>query len=389
METEECAPRPVETSRLIKIRAVECFVLRAPIAKPVRSALGTLSERPGLLVRVEADSGAVGWGEVWCNFPVCGAQHRANLIDKVLAPVITARPFHEPVEIYAELARASELIAIQAGEIGPFSQAIAGLDIAVWDLWAKAQGQPIWRLLDQAANPRVAVYASALDTEEPVACAKRKIAEGYRAVKLKVGFDPRRDYQQTRELREALGPDIRIMLDANQAWSVALAGRFAKSVAELDISWFEEPIRADAPQSDWMRLAKSSPVPLAAGENMRSEAEFEAALRNRAVKYLQPDIAKWGGFSAIFGIARRAASAGMIYCPHYLGGAVGLIASAHLLVAVGGDGLLEIDSNENRLRTEIFEPFPAIADGHLTLPDRPGLGWEPAAGLLGELRVPY
>ena len=115
-------------------------------------------------------------------------------------------------------------------------------------------------------------------------------------------------------------------------------------------------------------------APLAAGENVASREGFEQLIGEDVVKVIQPDAAKWGGLSECVDIGRAALKAGRSFCPHYLGGGIGLLASAHLLAAVGGDGFLEIDSNHNPLRDDFCGPAAIVSDGTVTLNDEPGLG---------------
>ena len=115
-----------------------------------------------------------------------------------------------------------------------------------------------------------------------------------------------------------------------------------------------------------------SPVPLAAGENMITAQDFAHGISRPALDVIQPDLCKWGGISGVLPIAKDIIASGKRYCPHYLGGGIGLAASAHVLAAVGGDGMLEIDSNDNPLRNMVFAP--PVTGGQMTLPETPGLG---------------
>jgi L-alanine-DL-glutamate epimerase-like enolase superfamily enzyme len=129
------------------IARVAAHVLRWPVRVPVRTSFGTMHDRPAVLVRVEDEDGAFGWGEAWCNFPTCGAEHRARLIETVLAPLVVGRAFASPDAAFRELSEQTAVLAIQSGEPGPIAQAIAGVDIALHDLAARRAGEPLWRHL--------------------------------------------------------------------------------------------------------------------------------------------------------------------------------------------------------------------------------------------------
>jgi D-galactarolactone cycloisomerase len=361
---------PVEVDR------IEVAVYRAPIDRPVRTAFGTMVERPAVIVRAIGGD-VVGFGEVWCNFPVCGAEHRARLIESFLGPLVQGLAWPSPRAAFEHLTVRARVLALQAGEPGPIAQAIAGIDIALWDLAARCQGMPLWRLLGGRGEARLPAYASGINPDGALEQAKAASADGFRAFKLKIGFGRERDRDNLASLREGLGADAPIALDANQAWSLDEAIAMSRALAPFAPLWLEEPIAADSPPDDWKRLADASPIPLAAGENLRGDEAFDALLETRAVEVIQPDLAKWGGISGCLPLAGRIRSAGLRYCPHYLGGGIGLVASAHLLAAAGGDGMLEIDSNPNPLRTGLAMPFPELREGSILLGEAQGLGVEP------------
>jgi L-alanine-DL-glutamate epimerase-like enolase superfamily enzyme len=230
-------------------------------------------------------------------------------------------------------------------------------------------------------SPRVRVYASGLNPTDPHLLAAEKLAEGYRAFKLKVGFGLERDIANLRALRQVVG-DAPLMIDANQAWDLSTAVEMACAFESFGLIWLEEPLRADRPLSEWQALASQTGMRLAAGENMASFAGFDAALASKAFGVLQPDLAKWGGFTGCLPVARKIIEHGTHFCPHYLGAGVGLLASAHLLAAAGGDGMLEVDANPNPLRDLTSGPLSRPADGVMTLSNEPGLGIDPDIGAL-------
>jgi L-alanine-DL-glutamate epimerase-like enolase superfamily enzyme len=370
----------------LRIARLEALACRAPIDTPVVTSFGMMRDRPAVFVRIEDADGVVGWGETWCNFPTVGAEHRARLLGSVFAPLVEGKLFASPEAAFLELTEETEVLAIQAAEPGPIAQCVAGIDIALWDLHAKQRGQPLWKLLG-GTSPTIPVYASGLNPTTPEKLAAQRHLEGYRAFKLKIGFGVERDVANLRALRDALG-DAPLMVDANQAWDLATALEMTKALAAFGLSWLEEPLRADRPWSEWQLLAARTDIPLAAGENLAGFEAFGEALESHALGVVQPDMAKWGGFTGCLRVAKKIRGAKTRYCPHYLGGGIGLLASAHLLAAMGGDGMLEVDANPNPLRTELCGPIAAVTDGRITLSDAPGLGIEPDPALLSRYRVP-
>ncbi len=365
---------PLGTARLTRL---DVHVFRAPIESPVRTSFGIMHDRPAVLVRVEDDDGAFGWGEIWCNWPACGAEHRARLAVSVLAPRLLGRAFASPEAASGMLATDTRILALQTGEFGPLAQAIAGFDGALWDLAARRAGLPLRRLLSATAGRQIPAYASGINPGQAVETIAAARDAGFRAFKVKIGFDPERDVDVVRAVADSLTGGERFMLDANQAWTPDAARDMASRLAALAPAWLEEPMPVDTPERDWRSLAAHSPIPLAGGENLATDDAFTAAIAAGHLQVLQPDICKWGGVSGCVRVARQALQAGRRYCPHYLGGGIGLLASAHVLAAVGGDGVLEVDINENPLRELLAQPYPPVADGEMTLPEGPGLGVEP------------
>ena len=360
------------------VESVSAEVYRAPIARPVRTAFGTMAERPAVVVRVRSSEGAVGYGEAWCNFPAPAAEYRWRLVVDVLAPMIVGRRWPHPRAVFQYLSEKTRILTIQAGEPGPFAQAIAGIDIALWDMAAQRARTPLWRLLGGGAGGgTVQTYASGIGPVGAAEQAEMAVEAGHRSFKLKVGFGEETDLANLGALHRLLGPDAPVAVDANQAWSPEEAAGWSRVLAPHNPIWLEEPIPVHHPSAVWKQLAGASPVPLAGGENLVGRKEFRRAIDDGALAVIQPDVTKWGGISGCLPVARETLDAGRRFCPHHLGGGIGLMASAHLLAAAGGDGLLEVDSNPNPLREGLARPFPGLVDGRLQLTEEPGLGVSP------------
>jgi L-alanine-DL-glutamate epimerase-like enolase superfamily enzyme len=357
----------------ICIDKVDVFVCRAPIDTPVRTSFGVMYDRPAVFVRVTDTEGAVGWGETWCNFPSCGAEHRARLIETVMVPLLLGRSFDGPGDAFAHLSKTTAVLALQSGEAGPIAQAISGLDLALWDLCAQRAQKPLWQYLGGASSV-VKVYASGINPDRPQDIISQCQSEGYNAFKLKIGFGKERDISNLETVRRQLGNDVALMVDANQAWTLDEASAMAPYLSEFGLTWLEEPLRTNRPEHEWQALAATCATPLAAGENIMGEDDFNEVSRQSSIAVVQPDVAKWGGISGCWPVIQAIQASGKLYCPHYLGAGVGLLASAHLLAATGGQGMLEIDANRNPLRSGLAGVFSLLKSGTADLKDAPGVG---------------
>jgi D-galactarolactone cycloisomerase len=325
-------------------------------------------------MRVSASDGAFGWGEVFSNFPTVGAEHRARLVESIFVPLLAQTPSDSAEATRAMLEARTRRMALQCGEPGPFAQIIGGIDQALWDMSARRAGEPLWKHLG-GASAKIRVYASGLGPDAVGEMALAKQREGFRAFKLKVGFSRARDQANAAELRDAVGAAATLMVDANQAWTPEQAAAEIDALMPFGLHWIEEPIAADESIQAWQQLGARTGAPLAAGENLRGQQAFAEAIDAGHLRFIQPDVGKWGGISGCREVGQHAARKRMVFCPHWLAGGVGLAASMHLLAALGGDGYAEVDANPNPLREEVF-PLRVDA-GAATLSDAPGIGVQP------------
>lgn len=370
------------------IERLETFVFRVPLATPRINSFGKMTHRTALVVRLIDNEGAEGWGECFCNWPAFAAAHRNRILTELIGPRLAGRRFEAPQDLTAFLTAEFRILRIQADEPGPFDQAIAAVDVAAWDLAARRAGEPLYRVLGASHKVEgVPYYASGLSPDQAVRIAERELALGTVAFKSKVGWGSKEDLASLTELREVIGPDAVLMVDANQKWSMDEARAAIRSLRPFDLSWVEEPIPADHPSADFAELAELG-VPIAAGENVRGADRFQKMMDVGKLSVVQPDIIKWGGLSGCWSVARAALEAGLRYCPHYLGGGIGLLATAHLLAAMNSigvgiagrkavnvaTGLLELDATPNELRTLLADPFPRLSGGRFQIPQSPGLG---------------
>lgn len=357
-----------------EISKIDVWCYRVPIASRVVTSFGAMTSRPAVFVRLEDTDGAFGWGEIFANWPAAGAEHRARLLIEDVSDLILGRVFDQPSDLFAQLTTQTHIRALQCGEWGPFNHVIAGLDIAFHDLCARKAHTPLAQFLNPDAVSSVPTYASGIHIRDTGRIIDESRALGFDAFKVKVGFDLATDIDSVKHVGTTLGRNERLFTDANQGWDAQSAITFLGALEDHPVGWLEEPLPADAPTEDWKQVAASSPIPLAGGENITGDGDFSSAIASGIFGVIQPDVAKWGGVSKCRKVGLEATAQGRLYCPHFLGGGIGLAASAAVLASIKGDGLLEVDSNDNPLRAAFGLWADGEARNRFRISDKPGLG---------------
>ncbi len=256
-----------------------------------------------------------------------------------------------------------------SGRGGMVVFAVSAVDIALWDLKAKRAGVPLWRLLG-GHDAKVRAYAGGIDLYYPIeqllAQTQGNLDKGFRAIKMKVGRDRlSEDVARVAEMRKMLGDDFPLMVDANMRWSPEVAIRASRALAEHDVFWLEEPTIPD----DYVghgRIAREAPLPIAAGENLRTLHEFQHLIAAGGVAFPEPDVSNCGGITAWMKIAHLAEANNLPVTSH---GVHDL--HVHLLAAVPNKSYLEVHGFG--LEKYIAEPL-AIVEGFATAPERAGHG---------------
>jgi L-alanine-DL-glutamate epimerase-like enolase superfamily enzyme len=288
----------------------------------------------------------------------------------------------------------------QHGDGGVLPAAVSGLDIAMWDLLARRASLPLYRLLG-GYRDRIRAYASAgfySEGKDAGALAdevRGYVEGGFRHVKIKVGrttdtpVNPlvhmdapdfatvtfAEDLRRVGAVRKAIGDDIHLMVDANNAWTKPTALEAGREFERLGVHWFEEPVPTDDREGS-AALAAAIDVPIAGYETKTGLAGFRDLIADRAVDIVQPDVIWTGGITVCRRIAALAAAAGMPCVPHVFSTAVSLAANLHFIASIPNSYLLEFDQNPNALRTELLSSRPIELDkrGVVTVPNGPGLG---------------
>ncbi|HXG15201.1 MAG TPA: mandelate racemase/muconate lactonizing enzyme family protein [Calidithermus sp.] len=359
----------------MRIVALRVHVLLAPLAEPIRMAHGTLQRRPTVLVEVEEAGGVVGWGESWVNFPPWAWRERVATLEDGIRPLLLGADARDVDGLRARVEAALLPMARQWGAVGPLMQALSGVDIALWDLRGRLEGCPVSALLGGPQPARLPAYASGLGPGQTVEKAERAVAAGFRALKLKVGFDVEADLAAVAAVRAAVGPEVAVMVDANQAWTPEQALAIGPRLAAHGVRWLEEPV-VSTDEHELARVTGKVGLPVAAGENVYGRRGFARLLEARAADVVQPDVAKTGGLTELRAIVGLAAEHGRPWAPHYYGGAVGAAATLHGFAACPGGLMVEWDWNENPLRDDLLVDGFDVRDGSVAVPAGPGLGIE-------------
>lgn len=364
----------------MRIEAVRTHLLDYKLGHAFESASMRFDRRIHCLVEIICDDGTVGWGE--CLGP---ARPNAAVV-AAYAPYLIGR---DPLDIEVIWHELYNLLRDQ-GQRGLTVTALSGIDIALWDIKGKRFGTSISRLLGGRFRESVKAYATGSfrkDGVEPVADVAAEVAgyakQGFHAVKIKIGFDVAEDIAVIRAAREAVGPDVRIMIDANHGYDALEAIEVGNALAPLGIDWFEEPVVPE--QLDAYRAVRAGqPIPVAGGETWHGRYGMRAPLESRAVDILQPDLAGTGGFSETKRIIDLASLYGVRVVPHVWGTGVAIAAALQLMASLTPDParrnprppILEFDRTENPYRQAVLTSPLDHVDGVVQIPDGPGLGIE-------------
>ena len=367
----------------MRIQSIESFLLEAPIDIPFGWSQGWTGQRHCGLMKITTDDGIVGWGE-GLSGPTAAILH-----DGFARLLLGADPMQRTglwEQMYHNLYNAG-----LAGGYG--GSAISAVDIALWDIAGKAAGLPVSSLLGGRVRDKIAVYATGLyytEGEFPDRLldeARMYVELGFLGMKTKVGgLSVREDVERVAAIREAIGPDIFLMVDANQSYNATTAIRIGREMDNLEVFWFEEPVGAKDVEG-YLQVKNALPMAIAGGENLRTRFEAKEYIGRRAVDIIQPDVVIVGGVTELHRVAQMANSFGILCNPHVWGSPVMIAASLHVAATIPPcpparnplpyqqEPVMEFDRTPSPIREGIATPFDQV-EGFLTVPTAAGLGVE-------------
>lgn len=368
----------------MKIASIETFRLESKMERPFGWSQGWIDKRGTGIVKITTDSGIIGWGE--------GSHGVAEaVIGEVFAPLLIGR---DPLNriglwqaMFAELYNANQAV-------GFGGNAISAIDIALWDIAGKVAGLPVSDLLGGRMRDRVAVYATGLyysddeNLDRLLAEARGYVEAGFKGMKTKVGgLSLGQDIERVSAIRDAIGPDIHLMVDANQAYNASTAIRIGNRLADYDILWFEEPVNA-LDINAYKQVKAVLPMAIAGGEGLRTRFEFTDMIGSEAFDIAQPDVGVVGGITELHRVATTANTFGIQINPHVWGSPIMIAASLHLAATFPPcpqarnpqpyvqEPVMEFDRTPNAIRETLCQqPFDQV-DGFVVVPTGSGLGIE-------------
>ena len=360
----------------MKIAKLETHVLEAKLERPIYFGVGPYHAFTATFVEITTDDGITGVGE-------CIARKAPRITDRVvrdlLWPVVQGRDPRDVGGLWDEMFGQLRAWGHYRGFV---QEAMSGVDQALWDILARAQKLPLYKVLGGAGRASVPCYASSvyiadLDTMAKEAAAQ--IAKGHKALKIKLGRSAalgglNLDIETARVCREAVGADVEMGADVNGAYDAATAIRASRRLERYDLAFLEEPVYPDDVDG-YELIRRSQSIPLAGGESEFGIFGFQRLLARRALDIVQPDIARVGGFTAAMRLGALVHAHNVRYAPH-TGFSCGVahLASYHLAAAVPNLWRAEVMFIDNPLTRIFTEPLPEPKDGMITLPTAPGLG---------------
>jgi len=356
----------------MKITKIEPFLLHVPVTgNHIADSKHQVTHWgvPGVILHT--DAGISGFGYTGTHAHLASDRLITDAVEHTYGPLLMGEDATDIDRLWHKLHEFPP--ALWVGRAGILKLALAAVDVALWDLNAKAARLPLWRFLGGTSPDGIEAYntncgwLSIAATELVAGCRKLVEEEGWRGLKIKVGSsDPVRDLERVRAVREAVGPNIRLMVDANGAWDLPTAVQYGRRLADYDIAWIEEPLWYDD-TAGHERLASVIQTPIALGEQLYSIDAFRTFIASNAIHYVQPDAVRLGGITEWRQVADLALSYRLPVAPH-----AGDMVQVHWHLALAHSACTILEYIP--WLKECFEEPAAIREGRALPPQMPGAG---------------
>ena len=375
----------------MKISKIIPYVLNEDLEKEFFFSQWEYSNRKICIVKIISDDGIVGWGEAYGPAPVV-----KESINYIKQNIIGMNPLDSDV-IWSTLFRRVH----DYGRSGVFVSAISAIDIALWDIKGKYYKLPVSTLLGGSYREKIRPYATGLYfsdsktlTDDLCNEALEYVNEGFKSIKMKVGLNLKDDITNVKAVRNAIGPDIELMIDSNHAYSYDEALKLSKKLEDQDIKWFEEPLSPEF-YDQYSDFKSKSLIPVAAGECEYLRYGFQKLLDKNCVDFLQMDICSCGGLTEAKRISALSSTKGVKVIPHTWGSGIAFYTAINFisnLEPIPGrlyneDAYIEYDRTENKIRENIIKDNIIMKDGYISVNDKPGLGVDVDETYLNEIKI--
>lgn len=375
----------------MKIVKLEAHVLSNKLKQSFFFSQWAYNERRICVVKITTDEGVYGWGEGYG--PADVIQKGIALLEPLLMgknPLENESLWFEMYRKTLDFARRSVLFA-----------AISAIDIALWDIKGKALNLPVSTLLGGRHRNKVVPYATGLYfsdsktlVQDLVVEAKAYVDQGFKAIKMKVGLSIKDDIEHVKNVRKAIGKDIKLMVDSNHAYSLREAVELARKIESYDITWFEEPVSPEF-YDQYSELRSKTSIPIAGGECEYLRYGFLQLLQNKSVDIAQVEICASGGLTEAKRIGSLASTFGVDLIPHVWGTGIGFHAALHFIANIEPlpgrlfppDIFIEYDRTENAIRDQLTFPVVKMNNGYIDVPQSPGLGIDIDTSALKEFSI--
>ncbi|HIF71170.1 MAG TPA: mandelate racemase/muconate lactonizing enzyme family protein [Dehalococcoidia bacterium] len=366
----------------MKIDRIEVRFVEAKLDEPFGWSQRWTNTRSVVVLKVFTDDGVVGWGETY------GSQDTVAGIASVARTVIGEDPANIS-QIWHKIHRATYQ---SHGFAGVAIMAASAIDTALHDIVGKTTGKPVAEVMGGRLHDSIHVYATGLYYVDSYALkphleeAVGYVEQSFTGMKMKVGaLSLKEDADRVKATREAIGPDVRLMFDANESYDPSTALTFASMVADQDITWFEEPCASRDFVGNKL-VQQKSPIPVSGGESLSTRWEFAPRLAERTFDIIQPDTCGVGGPSELHRVGLMAQAFGIKFNPHFWGTGISFAAAVHTLavqpigqigqtnIPYQNESVLEFDQTPHPIRENLTEPFFTQKNSRVEVPTAPGLG---------------
>jgi galactonate dehydratase len=380
----------------MKIRRITPWIVEVPVQEPgvmysQGQPGGQRSVRQYVFVQVDTDEGLTGWGEI-TTYPGPVANRAVCAVLRELTPLLEGQDAAHVEAIWQRIFRSFTYM----GTRGATTAVVSGIDIALWDLRGKALGLPIYQLLGGPVRERIALYTHfpyARTPQEAAANALVPVRDGHLAIKTDPFWEEmgrtgtgyldgnisaageQKGVDIVAAIREAVGPQVELLIDAHALYNVPTAIRLANRLAPYHITWFEEPVPPESYHA-LRQVREQVQTRICVGERLHTRFEFVPVLEQRLADFIMPDVTWTGGISELKKIAAMAEAYYVPVSPHDASGPINVLAGAHVMMTV--PNFYKLETMRSRLDAyNVFVETPLdVREGHLHVPDRPGLGLE-------------